>query len=152
MPSSLSTELSLSVARDCLSASYWDAPGSARDMWQPIPSTSPLTACLRGLTRRWREVELELGYEELVVLRRVAMQRIERERALAEVCLWRTFCLFLTYYKFNHTSLTTKFDKFRVFFGYVTLINNHLSIFCLSFLSKYRIFYYYTYDIHTCTL
>ena len=31
------------------------------------------------------EVERELGYEELVVLRQVAMQRIEKERALAEV-------------------------------------------------------------------
>ena len=48
----------------------------------------------QGVNETLEEVELELGYEELVVLRRVAMQRIERERALAEVCLWRTFFAF----------------------------------------------------------
>ena len=32
-----------------------------------------------------QDTEKELNYEELVILRRVAMQRVERERALAEV-------------------------------------------------------------------
>ena len=37
-------------------------------------------------TRRiLEENEIELNYEELVILRRVAMHRIEKERALAEV-------------------------------------------------------------------
>lgn len=31
------------------------------------------------------EVEMEMNYEEIAILRRLAMQRVEKERALAEV-------------------------------------------------------------------
>ena len=47
------------------------------------------------------EIEKELNFEELVILRHVAMQRVERERALAEVSV--SLFTYQSFYQSVHT-------------------------------------------------
>ena len=61
-------------------------------------------AVSEDVQRKLKEIEYELKYEELAVLRKLAMDRVKRERDLAEVGLSLSLSLSLTH---THTHTYT---------------------------------------------